>query len=327
MAAPAMYAVNNQYLGLAPEVTYGTPVNPTIFIPLKNPAWAPKPTYLKDDSLIGSPVMYRDEVLGVIYYEYTHKMYLFADIFPYLAVAILGGTDTVTGTTAPYTHTVKLLNSASVGSQPPSFTVTWFDGKNVHQIAGCILSKLMISMKVDGPVELDLTWMGQAETNPGTTSNSYNSEHLVPGWDTTILLGTSQSYAVEEYDVTIERNNTKAIFGAGQQSPRTVFAGPARVSGKYLCFFDNNDPLAPNIVADSLTRDQLVNYVTFTDPTTTHTVQIKMDAVQLEDPTLPSDKEYLGVAANFEAIGNSTDATSGISPAYCITVNAQSAAA
>ena len=49
--------------------------------------------------------------------------------------------------------------------------------------------------------------------------------------------------------------------------------------------------------------------------------------MQLEDPTLPSDKEYLGVAANFEAIGNSTDATSGISPAYCITVNAQSAAA
>jgi hypothetical protein len=326
MAAPQMYAVNNQWLGIAVEATPGTAVNPTIYIPLQNPQWAPKPTYLKDNSLVGSPWMYRDEVLGVIYYEFTMKMFLFADVWPFIMRSLLGTTDTVTGTTSPYTHTVGLLNNTT-GSQPITLTVTWFDGHVVQQIAGCMVSKVDIAMKVDAAVEATIAFIGATNTSPSLSGNTYNAYHLMPSWATTFLLGTSQSYAVEEFDLNIERW-TKPVFGAGQQGPRSVFQGPGRASGKYLCFFDTNDALAPNLNADSLARTQLATKVTFLDTVTNYTIAFQMSTTQFEDPTEPSDKEFLGSAANFEALGNSTDAIStGISGIKSITTNSLSSPA
>ena len=127
----------NSYMGLVVEATRGTlPTGGTpVYIPVTAPQVTPMQTFLRDEAFRGSPTLVYDQVQGVRHDEYDAKFYLFADTFGNLVKATLGGTDTVTGSTV-YTHNIKLLNNAAVGSQPQSYSIFDFDGANQFVMTG-----------------------------------------------------------------------------------------------------------------------------------------------------------------------------------------------
>lgn len=326
MLAPAIPATENAWLGLAPEVTAGTPVNPTIFSPLMDPAWVPKQTYLQDIGLRGDPTMDHDDVLGVRSATYGWKTNLFADIWPYYMLNLLG-TDAVTGTTAPYTHTSGVINNTT-GSQPPSLTLSYFDGGHGWQLPWSMLNKVDIAMAIDAAVEATMSAICLPAASASLSGNTYNTEHIIPSWDTAITLGTIVSTAVESFDCSIERLNSEPIHTAGQQNAHANYLGPIRVTGKMMFVYDNNDGIAPNVLTEALERLQQLLSVVFTDPVTSHSITLQMTTAQLEDPVVTAKKSWLEIETGFRAIGNSTDAVNGgTSPIKCITSNAQSAAA
>ena len=349
------FLVANSYLGLAKEATRGTTQTTAPgtaaqlqWIPVTSPQVTPTQVFLRDEALRGSPVMVYDQVQGVRHDEVDFKTYGYADSFPLLVASILGGTDTVTGATS-YTHTIPLLNSASTGSQPPSYSVLDFDGANWFLMNGAQAASLAMTFGAEAALDGTVKFIANPYTSStsyptfaGASSPSITSEAMIPAWDTTITIsGTSIGY-IQSGELTLDRK-TAPIFTMGQQGPRVNFAGPLEVSGKFTAVVDTNaDPFSTTSTysagnatgtAYGLFRSasSIPLVIKFTDPNDSsggvnHSMQFTMSDVQFHDVRRVRGKDYTEVEVNFTAQGNSTDATTGYSPVKFVGINGTSVA-
>ena len=332
----AAYLVANSYLGIMPEATRGTlnSGGTPVYIPVTAPQVTPMQTFLRDEALRGSPVMVYDQVQGVRHDEYDAKFYLFADTFPNLVKSILGGTDTVTGA-GPYTHNIKLLNNASIGSQPQSYSIMDFDGANFFTMLGAQADQLEISFGAEAAAEATVKFF----TNPYTSGTSATSPfsapslstvHMIPAWDTTILVGGTPYSYISDGTLTLARK-TAPIFTMGAQAPYQNFAGPIEVSGKFTAVVNSqSDPWSTGSGATALTRSPQSLVIFFTDPNdssggTQFSVSFTMTQAQFQNVKRTRGKAYTEVEVEFTANADATDATTGYSPIQANIINATAA--
>ena len=320
MSTPVDYAISNAYWGIGLETTQGTAVNSSSngFVPLMDPKWTPKVTWIDDKGTRGSAVDMYDQVPGVRHDEFSFKANMYPNLMPWFFTAALGSADTISTGGPPYTHTIGLQND-QVGSQPPSYTLNYFDGGTLRTLPGQVMSDLSLSFAVDADVQVTGTYMGWAEQEGTaiTSTNTPTAQHLVPSWSVGLQIGTAASAVYVSAQIDIKRN-TQVINTIGQQGPHLVFAGPAAVSGKISAVFEAGDPT----FANALVRSQNKYVFTFTEPVSTDTIVVQMDNVQLEDPVLNVGKEYLTIDSNFRAVPNTTDmVTTGYSAIKTVTTN------
>ena len=328
-------------MGLVVEATRGTlPTGGTpVYIPVTSPQVTPMQTFLRDEAFRGSPTTVYDQVQGVRHDEYDAKFYLFADTFGTLVKATLGGTDTVTGSTV-YTHNIKLLNNAAVGSQPQSYSIFDFDGANQFVMTGAQADSLAISFGAEAAADATVKFMANPYTSytsapaPFTTL-SLSTEHLIPAWDTSITISGINSGAALTYIATGELSlarKTAPIFTMGTQAPLVNFAGPIEVTGKFTAIVNStSDAWSTGSTAEALTRSPQTMTITMTDPNdttsaTNHSIAFTMTSVQFHDVKRTRGKEYTEVEVSFTANANATDATTGYSPVQATIVNAVAAA-
>ena len=329
----------NSYMGLVVEATRGTlPTGGTpVYIPVTAPQVTPMQTFLRDEAFRGSPTLVYDQVQGVRHDEYDAKFYLFADTFGNLVKATLGGTDTVTGSTV-YTHNIKLLNNAAVGSQPQSYSIFDFDGANQFVMTGAQADSLNITFGAEAAADATVKFFANPYTSytsapaPFTTL-SLSTEHMIPAWDTSITVSGINSGAALTYISTGElmlARKTQPIFTMGTQAPLTNFAGPLEVTGKFTAIVNSNaDAWSTGSAAEALTRSPQTMTITMTDPndttsSTNHSIAFTLSAVQFHDVKRTRGKEYTEVEVSFTANANATDATTGYSPVQATIVNASS---
>ena len=326
------YASRNGYLAIVKEATYGTsPTTGFSFIPVADDvAITLGQKFLANEALVGSPVQTIDEVQGVRSDEITFKCSLYADTFPLLVVAALGGTDAVTGS-GPYTHVIKLLNAASTGSQHPSFSIMLFDGSNYWMMAGCRLDTLEIPFTSDGTTEATAKFIGNpaaptTSAPTGTGSPTFSSEVMIPGWSVAVTVATISLAYIQSGTLTISRS-TQALFAEGSQTAYLNFAGPIKVTGKMTAIVaTQSDPWSAASPAQALTRDQVATVLTFTDPndqtaSTNHSIAFTMTKNQFMEPKRTQGKLYVEVESNFEAVSNTTDGSTGYSPIQSSIIN------
>jgi hypothetical protein len=331
------YASRNGYFGIVKEATYAVaPTTGVSFCPIADDvAITLGQKFLANESLVGSPVQTIDQVQGVRSDDITLKSPLYADTFPLFIVAALGGTDAVTGSTI-YTHVIKLLNSASTGSQSPSFTIMLFDGANYWTMVGCRLDTLEIPFSSDGTADATAKFIGNPATSgtsapTGFTSPSFSSEVMVPGWSVAVTIATVSIPYIQSGTLTIARS-TAPIFAEGSQTAYDNFQGPIKVTGKMTAVVATQaDPWSAASPAQALTRDQVATILTFTDPNdvtsaTDHSISFTMTKTQFMNPKRTQGKAYVEVESDFEGVANATDATSGVSPIQSTTLNAVSTA-
>lgn len=323
MAGPYLSA--QSFLGLGKETTRGTAVAATIFVPISpNPTLTPQQTWVKDDSLRGSPVDLYNDVPTTRHDEFDCKGFVFADTFPVLMLSALGGPDTITGTTT-YTHTIPLLNTASTGSQPPSYTVVDVDQvvestDAAKSMAGSLVSELEITGAATGALNWTAKWLGNPYTEVTTPTASFSTEVLIPAYNTTVTLADDTA-PVEEFKITLNRK-TEPIFTLGQQGPYVVFDGPIDVTGSATFVVLSGD----TTMVDGLTYEKQVCTFKSIDPISSHYVEFQMSQVQFTNPKIVRSKPYVEVSVDFSAEANTTDAASGYSPLKFTALNAQSTA-
>jgi len=340
-------------MGLVVEQTRGTlpttaSPNAPVYIPVTTPQTTPTQTFLRDEAFRGSPVMTYDQVQGVRHDEYDAKFYIYADTFGTFVKSILGGTDTVTGSTV-YTHNIKLLNNSATGSQPQSYSILDFDGANYFTMTGAQADGINLTFGAEAAADAAVKFFANPYTSYTSTSwasatNAFTAvplnlgtEHMIPAWDTVIQVGPVGSLTTFNYiqtgDLKIERK-TMPIFTMGAQAPLTNFAGPIEVTGKFTAVVNsNNDTWSTTANATALTRSPQSLIITMTDPNdttsgTNHSVAFNMTNVQFHNVKRTRGKEYTEVEVEFTANANSTDAASasGYSPISATIVNATSTA-
>ena len=326
------FLVPNGYMGLCVETTRGTlnTGGTAVYIPVTAPQITPQQKFLRDEALRGSPVAVYDQIQGVRNDEYEWKTYLYSDTLPNVMKALLGGTDTVTGT-GPYTHTMKLLNSATTGSQPSSYSLMDFDGANYFVMLGGQAASANFTAGVDAAADATVKWITNPYTSATTasapfTALSISTEHMIPAWDTTITVNSISLTYISNLELNIDRK-TEPIFTMGTQAPHANFAGPIDVSGKFTAVVDSNaDPFSTG-TGYALGRLPETMALLFTDPNDSgHTMTFTASATQFQNVKRTKGKNYLELEVDFTCNADTTDATTGYSPLAFAAINGQSTA-
>jgi len=333
MAGPFLTA--NSYLGMVIETTEGTlPTSGTSYwLPVTTPQITPNQMFLRDEALRGSPTTVYDQVQAVRHDEFEFKTFLFADTFPVLLRSILGGTDTKTGS-GPYTHTIKVLNSPSTGSQPPTYSILDFDGANYFTVTGAQADTLGLTFGADAAAEVAVKYLGNPYTSYTSAptvfaTQSLSAEHLIPAWNTVVSIGGTTYTNVSTGEISINRK-TQPIFTLGTQAPYNLFAGPIEVTGKFTFVINSTaDVFSTGSGAYGLTRSPEAIVVTLTDPNdltggTNHSVAFTMSAAQIHNIKRTRGKEYTELEVEFTANANQTDSATGYSPIQATVINGTS---
>jgi hypothetical protein len=313
------YMTPQSWLGLGLESVRGSAASVTTYTPVISPKVEPKITWLKDPNFRGSPVANYDEVPGVRSDIYSAKTFIYTDTFPQLIRACLGGTDTVASVGASlWSHTIGLYNSASLGSQPPSYTI-WNDSvDNTYQCAGGQCDSLSISFSADAAVETTFQFLCNAAASVvGTNYPNESVQHIIPAWNCAASVAGVAVTAIESGSLDIKRNAT-AIHTLGQQAPYRNWAGPIDVSGKFAFVVESGNPY----FWQTLLRQEQAFRFLFTDPFSSYSIAFNMSACQLENAVIDQSKNWISMSADLMAVGNTTDAIGGgFSPISAIVIN------
>lgn len=142
-------------LGVAVEVTKGTPVTPAFWIPIMSPNWEPKVVENDDKTMQGNMAELQDVILGQRYDDISFKSYPYLDTFGVWMRGEFGSSDTLT--TAPTNTT--LASSCVAGAATISSTATIPAGSMVvldNTNPGVLETVTVSSVSGAGPFTLTL---------------------------------------------------------------------------------------------------------------------------------------------------------------------------
>jgi hypothetical protein len=234
------------YLGIALEVTPGTPVGATDFIPVNKDALKPvdiiAPLY--DTGLRGSMAENYNYIQGRRHTEIDVAGPVFADTFGYWLGGIMGSVAT-TGVSAPYTHAITLKNATGVGAdaQPTSFTLEDMYVAENRYYPGCKVSDLTFTFNSDGMLEYTTKLMGHPSVTTAAASPSFSDVVPTPVWRGEVSIGGSVVGYTTSGTVTMTRK-AEAIFGINEaQGPYEVFVGALDATGQLTFVMENDDQL------------------------------------------------------------------------------------
>lgn len=286
-----------QWLGLAKEVTWGTGVTPSYFIPFSDVKADDVIEYIADNGIRGAMAETYNEIPGFKQGNVEISGDVFPDSFGLALLAILG-TDTVTGSSSPYTHSFKLARTA----QPPSITVNRFDGTNIRQWAGEVAEQLDIKWAEKAALAYTLKMQGKSSTvNAGPVTPTPTSTIPFTNWIFTANLGGTQNLHVIGFDFTIKRKLYVQHAVSNNQDPTSVTALALSATGKIT--FDKADDSELLMYLNN-TQPSLI--ITGTQPGSSAVLTIQLSKAALTTGSV-SAKDVIQFDANIVGIDNATD--------------------
>lgn len=306
-------------VGLAKEATQGVPVAASIWIPVEsNIKDEDVIKWIEDKGLRGAPVEPIAQYQGPISSTVDFTAMFYPDTVPNLLMALMGS-DAVTGTAAPYTHTITLS-----AIQPPSYTLTVYNGFNQRQYPGCMIDDLQLKWAMEGAMTAAAKWVGwPSDAVSGAPSSAFSSTNPLLGWQASLTIGGAVNGRLLGFDWTGKRKGDIQWAANNTQKPSFTYAGPLGVSGK-LTFAIADDTELNYMLAN--TQPSVV--LTLTAPNGGPTLKIQMSKCGFNKKAPSYTKDYIEVDYDIMAMPNTTDAGVGspISPVQFVVTNSQSAA-
>jgi hypothetical protein len=234
------------YLGIAKEVTKGTIVAPTDFIPVAKDSLKPQDIVdpLYDTGLRGSNVLNYAYIQGRTRATVDFGGAVFADTVGYGIAGLLGSVAT-TGASAPFTHTISLKNSltSDVDVQPISYTLTDFYAVDVRSYPGCQFSDFSLKFNADGMLEYDTKTTGWASSTVADPTPSFSTILPTPVWRGTVSIGGASVATAMSGNIDMSRPVTPVYGISNTQNPYQVFLGPLEVTGKITFLMETDAEL------------------------------------------------------------------------------------
>ncbi len=234
------------YLGIAKEVTKGTIVAPTDFIPVAKDSIKPVDVVdpLYDTGLRGSNVVNYAYLQGRTRSTFDFGGAVFADTVGY-AIAGLLGSVTTTGASAPYTHTISLKNSLVSGAddQPISYTLTDFYAADVRSYPGCQFSDFSLKFNADGMLEYDTKTTGWASSAVADPTPTFSTLLPTVVWRGAVSIGGATVSDAMTGNIDMTRSVTPVYGISNTQNPFQVFLGPLEVTGKITFIMEDDTEL------------------------------------------------------------------------------------
>jgi hypothetical protein len=313
------------YLGIAKEVTKGTAVAPTDFIPVAKDSLKPADIIdpLYDTGLRGSNIVNYNYIPGRTRSTLDFGGAVFADTVGYGIAGLLGSVATV-GASAPFTHTISLKNSAASGAddQPISYTLTDFYAVDVRSYPGCQFSDFSLKFNADGMLEYDTKTTGFLSSDVADPTPSFSTVLPTPVWRGTVSIGGSAVSTAMTGNIDMMRNVTPVYGISNVQNPFSVFLGPLEVSGKITFIMETDAELTRY-----LTNTQPAIVLNWSYGAGAAAVQIQATITKgaYTAAVIERGEDFVQVTVDINAQGNATDAgsTGGFSAIKWVLQNAK----
>ena len=220
----------NGFVGLAFEVTYGTPVAPTRFFPIKSESMAEQ--YENQKRRVIRQVA---DDLGIIkgfsHVEGDIVMELIPDVLIYFLYASRNSI-VKAGTTPNFTYTTTPLHLGTTSGTPkPGLTITIVKNGERFQYAGCVVSQLEISQDNGIPqLKVSLVGTGEAVTTLPTATWVATDTPMSTDMTTVEVPTAAQVFDVSEYTFTVNDNAAAQQRFNGATKAQFVAFGMREVS-------------------------------------------------------------------------------------------------
>jgi hypothetical protein len=313
------------YLGIAKEVTKGTAVAPTDFIPVSKDSLKPVDIIdpLFDQGLRGSNVLNYNYIPGRSRSTVDYGGAVFADTVGYAIAGLLGSVAT-TGASAPYTHTISLFNSltSNVDVQPISYTLTDFYAVDVRSYPGCQFSDFSLKFNADGMLEYDTKTTGFASEVVADPTPTFSTVLPTPVWRGTVSIGGSAVTTAMSGNIDMKRPATPIYGISNTQDPYQVFLGPLEVTGK-ITFVMENDSQLLNFLNNS--QPAIVLNWAYGAGAAAVQIQATITKGAYTAAVIERGEDFVQVTIDLNAQSNTTDAGSsgGFSPIKWVLQNAK----
>jgi len=312
------------YVGIAKEVTPGTPVAATDFIPLAKDSLKPvdiiAPLY--DTGLRGSMAQNYNYIQGRRHTEIDLGGPVFADTVGYWLGGIMGSVVT-TGASAPYEHTITLKNATGIGAdaQPTSFTIEDMYVAENRFYPGCKVTNFVLTFNSEGMLEYTAKLMGWPSETTAVATPTFSDVVPTPVWRGEVSIGGDVIGYTTNGSVTCTRA-AEAIFGINTaQGPYEIFVGALDSTGNFTFVMENDDQLLEFL---DNTQPELI--VTFTQGAGATQTSIVFHVGKGAYTTAAIDRsaDHVSLTVDFSAIATTGDAgtTGGYSPITWVLENA-----
>lgn len=313
------------YLGIAKEVTKGTVVAPTDFIPVAKDKLKPvdlvDPLY--DTGLRGSNVVNYNYIQGRTRSTFDFGGAVFADTIGYSIAGLLGSVAT-TGASAPYTHTISLTNSLTSGTdtQPISYTLTDFYAVDVRSYPGCQFSDFSLKFNADGMLEYDAKTTGWQSETVSDPTPTFSTVLPTPVWRGTVSIGGTAVATAMEGNIDMARAATPIYGIASTQDPYQVFLGPLEVTGTIKFVMDSDAELT-NFLTNA--QPAIVLNWAYGSGSTELQVQATITKGAYTAAVIERGDDFVSVTIELNGQANTTDAgaSGGYSPIKWVLKNAK----
>jgi hypothetical protein len=313
------------YLGIAKETTKGTVVAPTDFIPVAKDSLKPQDMVdaLYDTGLRGSNVLNYNYIPGRKHSTFDFGGAVFADTIGYGLAGIMGACAT-TGASAPYTHTISLLNSLTTGTdtQPISYTLTDFYAVAVRSYPGCQFSDFSLKFNADGMLEYDTKTMGFSSSTVSDPTPTFSTVLPTPVWRGTVSIGGSAVSNAMTGNIDLKRPVTPIYGISNTQDPFQVFLGPLEVTGK-ITFIMETDAQLTNFLNNS--QPAIVLNWAYGAGASAVQIQATITKGAYTAAVIERGQDFVQVTIDLNGQGNTTDdgASGGFAPIKWVLQNAK----
>jgi hypothetical protein len=313
------------YIGIAKEVTKGTPVAATDYLLVNKDTVKPVDVIdpLYDQGLRGAMVENYNYIPGRTRSTFDLGGAVFADGIGYPLTGIMGACAT-TGASAPFTHTISLKNSlaASADVQPLSYTLTDFYVAGVRQYPAQQFHDFSLKFNADGMLEFDAKSTGDLSNTTTAPTPTFSTLLPTPVWQGTVSIGGSTVSNALTGSIAMKRPVTP-IYGISQtQDPFNVFVGALDVTGDIEFIME----------ADT----ELTRYLTNTQPAIVlnwaygagaSAIQIQATLTKGAYTAASYDRgdDFVKISVSINGLGNTTDAgaSGGFAPIKWVLQNAK----
>ena len=296
------------YVGIAKEVTKGTAVAPSQFIPVAAGSLKPvniiDPLY--DEGLRGSAVKSYNYIQGRTRSTFDFGGAVFADTIGFPIAGVLGTVET-TGASAPYSHNISLTNSLTVGAdiQPISYTLTDFSAVDVRNYPGVQFHDFSLKFNADGLLEYEAKGTGWLSEVTTATAPTFSDVLPQPVWTGTVSVGGSTLSTAMNGNIDMKRPVTPIYGISNTQNPYQVFLGALETTGKITFVMENDQ--------------QLINYLTNVQPAITLgwssgsgasavSIACQITKGAYIAAAIDRSKDFVDITIDLNAQGNTTDA-------------------
>ena len=306
-------------LALGKETSWGSSVARTAFLPIDNPRFQPKALRnVVDTGLRGKASQEFDLVAGPGEGTFSYSGNVYADTFGHLIQNTLGS-DAVTGTATPFTHTFTQRPTAAAALS--SHSLEWQNGIQSYLIAGARHSGLTLNFNAtDGLLTYQAQGMGKLGTTTASTATTFTTVSAVPGWEATVSVNAGTPAALLEGSIQFTRGMrpVHGLGAAGTQDladlvPLTIQVGMRltfEFTGTTEYNYYQSNPIAKNAIV-----------ITWTDPAG-KTLKFTSTSAGWRIVDLEANNNIYTAVAQINCLDNATD--SGV--CSMIATNSQSTA-